>query len=97
MREKLVEAIEFRADAVPYLAPEIVLLFKAKSPQGKAKVDLATTLPTLSPEQIGWLRQALGIVHPNHNWMALLDPPCEPGIPTRATRRRRARVCGNVS
>ena len=47
IRRPLAEAIEFSADAIPYLVPEIVLLFKAKSPKEKDEVDFALTLPTL--------------------------------------------------
>ena len=73
IRRPLAEAIEFSQDAIPYLAPEIVLLFKAKPLNDKDEADLAVTLPTLTPERIEWLRNALEIVHPKHKWMARLN------------------------
>jgi len=73
IRRPLAEAIEFSQGAIPYLAPEIVLLFKAKSPKEKDEADLALTLPTLTLERIEWLRNALEIVHPKHKWMARLN------------------------
>jgi hypothetical protein len=73
IRRPLAEAIMFSQDAIPYLAPEIVLLFKAKSPKEKDEADLALTLPTFTLERIEWLRNALEIVHTKHKWMARLD------------------------
>ncbi len=52
--------------------PEIVLLFKAKAPKEKDEADLALTLPTLTVERIEWLRNALEIVSPKHDWTARL-------------------------
>ncbi len=72
IRRPLAEAIEFSQDAIPYLAPEIVLLFKAKAPKEKDEADLALTLPTLTVERIEWLRNALEIVSPKHDWTARL-------------------------
>lgn len=56
----------------PYLAPEIVLLFKAKARRDKDEADLALTLPSLTPDRIRWLRQALRIVYPEHEWIRRL-------------------------
>ena len=72
IRRPLAEAIEFSPEAIPYLAPEIVLLFKAKAPTDKNEADLALTLPLLTWSQIEWLRNALEIVHPKHDWTARL-------------------------
>jgi hypothetical protein len=57
---------------IPYLAPEIVLLFKAKAPTEKDEADLAVTLPMLTRHQIEWLQKALEIVHPKQQWTAQL-------------------------
>jgi hypothetical protein len=73
IRRPLAEAIEFSPDGIPYLVPEIVLLFKAKSPKEKDEADLALTLPTLTPKRIAWLRNALQIVHPKHEWIGRLN------------------------
>jgi hypothetical protein len=73
VRRPLAEAIELRPGGISYLAPEIVLLFKAKFPKEKDEADLALTLPTLTRERITWLRNALELVHPGHEWLARLD------------------------
>jgi hypothetical protein len=73
IRRPLAEAIEFSPDGIPYLVPEIVLLFKAKSPKKKDEADLALTLPTLTLKRIAWLRNALQMVHPKHEWIGRLN------------------------
>lgn len=57
------------ADAVPYLAPEIVLLFKAKAPREKDDYDLARALPLMQADSRAWLVDALRRVHPGHRWL----------------------------
>jgi len=61
------------ADSIPYLAPEIQLLYKAKEPRPKDEADFASTLPYLNRESRQWLAQALTIVHPNHPWLVPLE------------------------
>jgi hypothetical protein len=61
------------ADGIPYLVPQIVLLFKAKhSAEPKNQRDFAVTLPLLDAAAAGWLRQALARVHPGHAWLVAL-------------------------
>jgi aminoglycoside-2''-adenylyltransferase len=58
---------------VPYLAPEIALLFKAKwSDLAKNQADFAAALPRLSEAQRTWLDDALALAHPDHPWRGLL-------------------------
>jgi hypothetical protein len=57
---------------IPYLVPEIVLLFKAKHARPKDDADLRGTLPLLEPAARGWLGWALRRVHPGHTWIELL-------------------------
>lgn len=57
------------ADGIPYLVPEVVLLFKAKHARTKDEFDLAATLPLLDASARGWLRRALERVHPGHSWL----------------------------
>lgn len=54
---------------IPYLAPEIVLLFKAKRAEAKDNADFAGALPLLTPEARNWLRAALSALHPGHEWL----------------------------
>jgi hypothetical protein len=62
------------ADGVPFLAPEVVLLFKAKNVRDRDELDLQLSLPMLSAERRAWLRDAIAVVHPDHPWNALLGP-----------------------
>jgi hypothetical protein len=60
-------------DGIPYLVPEIVLLFKARhSAEPKNQADFAGTLPLLDDPAVGWLRQALARLHPGHPWLGAL-------------------------
>lgn len=66
---------------VPYLAPEVVLLFKSRSnrggkerrePRPKDTSDFERVLPHLQPDQRSWLSEALERVHGEHPWIARL-------------------------
>lgn len=57
------------ADGIPYLEPEIQLLYKARGLRPKDEVDFTHALPTLDQERRRWLRQALDTAHPNHPWL----------------------------
>ena len=56
-------------DALPYLAPEIVLLYKSKAPAARDDADLASVLPHLAAQQRTWLREALALTTPGHRWL----------------------------
>lgn len=58
------------ADGIPYLRPEIALLFKAKWTRDKDEADFARILPRLDAEARGWLANALGRIAPEHGWLA---------------------------
>jgi hypothetical protein len=60
-------------EGIPYLAPEIQLLYKAKAPRPKDEADFVKTLPALSQERRRWLKTALTMVHPQHSWLDLLE------------------------
>jgi hypothetical protein len=53
-----------------YLAPELVLLFKAKHRRPKDEHDRRMLVPTLTAEQRSWLRDALATVDPKNPWLA---------------------------
>lgn len=59
-------------DGVPYLAPEVILLFKAKRARPRDEGDLDAVLPLLDAEARGWLRLAIERVHPGHRWLERL-------------------------
>jgi len=52
------------------LAPEVVLLFKAKGQRDCDQADFDAALPRLSRERREWLGAALEIAHPNHRWLS---------------------------
>jgi hypothetical protein len=59
-------------DGIPYLAPEIQLLYKAKAPRPKDEADFVRTLPVLNKESRQWLAQSLTLVYPAHSWLTEL-------------------------
>jgi Aminoglycoside-2''-adenylyltransferase len=66
------QVIETTADGVPFMAPEIVLLFKAKHSRPKDEADFAGALDLLGGARRAWLADALARVHPGHRWLPLL-------------------------
>ena len=57
---------------LPYLAPEIVLLFKAKHLEARDRVDFDHAIPELSVEARQWLRDAIEKTHPGHEWLKVV-------------------------
>jgi hypothetical protein len=69
IRRPYAEVRELTRDGIPYLVPEIVLLFKAKGGRPKDEADLARVLPALDAARRRWLATALARVHPEHPWL----------------------------
>jgi len=64
------EVVACTAGGVPFMQPEIVLLFKGKEPRPKDEVDFETTLPFLSGAAREWLTGALVRAYGNaHPWI----------------------------
>ncbi len=63
------EVIELSADGIPYVRPEVVLLFKAKGARPKDESDLSAVLPRLDHERRALLGGWLDLVHPGHFWL----------------------------
>lgn len=57
-------------DGVPFLVPQIVLLFKAARARQVDMEDLRDTLPHLRDNERRWLNQSIELVHPGHPWLA---------------------------
>ncbi|MFC8448677.1 nucleotidyltransferase domain-containing protein [Kitasatospora sp. NPDC057223] len=68
------EVIRHTADGIPYLAPELALLFKAKALRPKDLRDFTGTLPLLDGAQRRTLAGLLARVHPGHSWLTALRP-----------------------
>lgn len=60
------------ADGIPFLAPELVLLFKAKNVRPKDQADFETALPHLSPGRRATLADLIVRGYPEHQWLAAL-------------------------
>ncbi|HTJ71218.1 MAG TPA: hypothetical protein VL551_26990 [Actinospica sp.] len=60
------------ADGIPFLAPEFVLLFKAKAVRDKDQLDFDATVPLMTARQRARLGEMLDVVHPGHRWLAAL-------------------------
>lgn len=72
-----VERMGLRTPAgVPFLAPELALLFKSRHGQRperpKDQADFERVHPHLEPERRGWLRWALLATNPTHPWIERL-------------------------
>jgi hypothetical protein len=63
------DAVLFTSDDVPYLAPDLQLLFKSKDPRPKDDLDARIVVPLLNAEQHRFLRENLD---PGHSWLTLL-------------------------
>ncbi|HEY3475015.1 MAG TPA: GrpB family protein [Anaerolineales bacterium] len=71
------ERISLRTESgIPYLSPELVLLFKSKNTSNQERLkdqpDFERTLPHLEPERRAWLRWALVATSPDHPWIERL-------------------------
>jgi hypothetical protein len=66
------DVVRTTPDGIPYLSPDVVLLFKAKGLRDKDEADFERTLPSLTAAERRWLRASLAQVHPGHPWGARL-------------------------
>lgn len=60
------------ADGIPYLLPELALLFKAKAPRPKDEQDFTGTAPLLDTQQREFLRTWIDLLYPGHAWSSRL-------------------------
>lgn len=77
IRRPYADLIQHDASGLPFMAPEVVLLFKAKAPREKDSADFGATLPLLDAGQRQWLVDALALVHPDHSWQADVAGPSD--------------------
>ena len=57
---------------IPFLSPEIVLLYKAAYPADVNNADFEKVCEVLVDEARRWLGQAVETCHPGHEWLARL-------------------------
>jgi hypothetical protein len=61
------------AAGIPYLAPEVQLYYKAKTPRRKDEEDLNAVLPKLTDQQRRWLVDAITQTYGPHPWTERLQ------------------------
>lgn len=61
-------------DGLPYLRPEVQLLFKANGLRPKDEADFAACLPVLDERARAWLLAGVERCHPGHRWIKRLTP-----------------------
>jgi hypothetical protein len=66
------DAVARTGDGIPYLRPELVLLFKGLQTRPKDQADFEATVPLLSTAARSWLARALTDARGNHPWIAHL-------------------------
>lgn len=57
---------------LPVLAAEVQLLYKSGSLRAKDTDDFASALPHLAADERSWLRDAVSVTCPDHDWIARL-------------------------
>lgn len=67
------QIIRWTPEGIPFLAPEVVLLFKAGAAHAKDEDDFRDVLPLLDAARRGWLLSALRQAHPAHAWIGELE------------------------
>jgi hypothetical protein len=82
IRRSMSAAVRQTADGLPYLAPEIELLYKSKTPRDRDEMDFERTWRVLSVESRRWLHDAISLTDPRHPWLTST---------TRSAARGRAR------
>jgi Aminoglycoside-2''-adenylyltransferase len=60
------------ADGMPYVRPDVQLLYKSKQPRPSDETDFLTVLPRLDPAERAFLAAALWTVSPGHRWLERL-------------------------
>jgi hypothetical protein len=66
------KSLVWHHDGVPYLSPEVQLLYKGAQRSPKAEADFNACLPHLDGSQRSWLARALATAHPGHPWRDVL-------------------------
>ena len=65
----MTEAVHRSPEGIPYLAPQVQLLMKAKDTRPKDDADFAVVFPLLRPERAAWLTDALHRHYRGHHWL----------------------------
>jgi hypothetical protein len=94
IRRPMPTVVRRSSDGLPYLAPEIQLLYKSKGPRERDDLDFAQTYPLLAADARSWLLHALELTAPHHTWIAVLrdSTPVQALPPARVRIEKRRTV-----
>ncbi|GAB0107123.1 hypothetical protein JMUB6875_61150 [Nocardia sp. JMUB6875] len=67
------DLIEIGRAGIPYVIPEVALLFKAKAQRPKDQQDFDRVTPLLPDHRVARLAAWLARVHPHHDWLETLS------------------------
>ena len=60
------------ANDIPFIRPEVMLLYKSKAPRPVDETDFLYALPRLDVAQKAWLSATVGTMDPRHRWLERL-------------------------
>lgn len=69
IQRPLTLALRRDSRGIPFLAPELQLLYKARSMRTEDQADFDHVAPRLDPDARTWLRTALTNLDPGHEWL----------------------------
>lgn len=75
IRRPLTEVVKRTPHGLPYLAPEVQLLYKSSAPRDRDEADFRQTWPLLDLAARVWLAAAIEAVNPRHPWLRVLARP----------------------
>lgn len=73
LRRPLPDVTLHSPNGLPFLTPELVLMFKANEQRPHDDADLDAALPSLGPDRRRWLADRLVRRHPDHRWLPCLQ------------------------
>jgi hypothetical protein len=68
----LTQVIRHAVNGIPYLAPEVQLLYKARAVRARDQADFDRIAPRLDAAARTWLHSALAQAEPKHPWLTVL-------------------------
>jgi len=76
VRRSLQSLVCLSSQGIPYLAPEVQLLYKAKHARPRDELDFESVVPHLSVQARKWLHESLVHTLPSHPWTYTLERHC---------------------
>jgi hypothetical protein len=73
VRRNLESLVYLSSKGIPYLAPEVQLLYKATHARPRDELDFESVVPHLSGEARNWLHHSLVRTVPSHPWTHTLE------------------------